>query len=109
MAEDLQGARRYTTAVATATPAIRSMRSRVPRHPLDAALDRDTRWPLCITAFAAMSILLAACAQAPPRTAGPDPSDPRAPARASVYQPVLGSYESRRPVEADQAGSAPAQ
>ena len=107
MAEHLQGAIHYA-AVAPATHAL-SAQSRAARHPRHAALDRDMRSPVCITAFAAISILLAACAQAPPRTAGPDPSDPRAPAHAAVYRPVLGSYESRRPVEVDQAAPAPAQ
>jgi hypothetical protein len=40
------------------------------------------------------------CRTDPPApTAGPDPSDPRAPVSRSTYQSTLGSYTSQRPVE----------
>jgi hypothetical protein len=35
----------------------------------------------------------------PSPSAGPDPSDPRAPAARSTYHSTLGSYTSQRPVE----------
>ena len=42
---------------------------------------------------------LAGCSQTPQRLAGPDPSDPRSPARTAVYRPVIEPYASQRPVE----------
>jgi hypothetical protein len=48
---------------------------------------------------AAVAAALAGCSQTPQRLTGPDPSDPRAPARPAAYRSVIGSYESQRPVE----------
>jgi hypothetical protein len=57
-------------------------------------------WALRIVVVTATSIVLATCAQTPPRFAArPDPSDPHAPARATAYRPVLGNYVSQRPAE----------
>jgi len=50
-------------------------------------------------AAAAITMAFAGCAQTPPRLAGPDPSDPLAPARPAAYRSVIGPYASRRPVE----------
>jgi hypothetical protein len=50
-------------------------------------------------AAAAISVLLAACSQTPQRLAGPDPSDPQAPARPAAYRSVIGPYAGQRPVE----------
>jgi len=50
-------------------------------------------------AATALAAMLAACSQAPQRFLAPDPSDPRAPAAPAAYRPVLGAYESQRPVE----------
>jgi hypothetical protein len=52
-----------------------------------------------VAALAAAVILLNACSQTPQRLAGPDPSDPQAPARPAAYRPVIGPYASQRPVE----------
>jgi hypothetical protein len=48
---------------------------------------------------AATAALLAGCSQMPQRLAGPDPSDPSAPARAAAYRSVIAPYASQRPVE----------
>jgi hypothetical protein len=50
-------------------------------------------------AAAVLGALLAACSQAPQRFSAPDPSDPRAPVARTAYRPVLGSYDSQRPVD----------
>lgn len=61
-----------------------------------------------VAAVTAMSILLGACAQTPPRAAGADPADPRAHVGAATYRPVLGSYVSGRPAApSGEPGAAP--
>jgi hypothetical protein len=46
------------------------------------------------------TLLAQGCRTDPPvPTAGPDPSDPRAPVPRSTYQSTLGSYSSQRPIE----------
>jgi hypothetical protein len=52
-----------------------------------------------VAALAGAAMLLNACSQPAQRLAGPDPSDPQAPARPAAYRPVIGSYASQRPVE----------
>jgi hypothetical protein len=48
-----------------------------------------------------VALLTQGCRIDPPPSpsAGPDPSDPRAPAPRSTYRSTLGAYTSQRPVE----------
>ncbi|HWN52852.1 MAG TPA: hypothetical protein VNO18_24075 [Xanthobacteraceae bacterium] len=52
-----------------------------------------------ILAATVLAAVLAGCSQTPQRFAGPDPSDPRSPARTAVYRSVIEPYASQRPVE----------
>jgi hypothetical protein len=55
---------------------------------------------LALARVAALCLLAAACSAAPTRpSAGPDPANPQAHTPAATYRPVLGGYQSQRPVE----------
>jgi hypothetical protein len=54
---------------------------------------------LAVLATTMLAAALADCSQTPQRITGPDPSDPRSPARTVAYRSVIEPYASQRPVE----------